>query len=419
MSLDNIKIESIQLLQKKFVNDLLKDDNFSSLFNNQKEINKGITLGLKILENFLFNKTYEYDYYSSVGVTYFKQDVPFAVIAEIINFLQEEIVKYYSLIVDVHKIIDLYEISLNYISKGYFFASFDRFLNQLHTRNNKNNTREVEYLFNIYISWLKNIYINVKKTKKYDAMLSGESDFVQRLIKYKQKYPHFADKFEQVIQLYIRFYKQMLVLHYMLEKKQFIRAFELVQAIEIITVEIESSLGIINLLEVEDENRYDVLTGALSRKLMMPIIEKEIEILYLSDKPLILAMLDIDDFKVVNDTYGHVCGDEVLKSIVKICQNNLRTTDHIFRYGGEEFIILLNIANFDTAISIFEKIRKNIENSIVTCDGCDISVTVSIGVQKILNPKKDKLIDFIKIVDENLYSAKHNGKNMLFSRNFG
>jgi diguanylate cyclase (GGDEF)-like protein len=123
-------------------------------------------------------------------------------------------------------------------------------------------------------------------------------------------------------------------------------------------------------------------------------------------RPFSLLMVDIDKFKNINDTYGHMVGDEVLKKLAKILVKNIRKTDIASRWGGEEFLILLSETNLEQAIEVAEKIRKTIEKESFPKD---IRITVSIGVDSVENHEHIK--DLLILVDEKLYKAKESGRN--------
>jgi len=121
-----------------------------------------------------------------------------------------------------------------------------------------------------------------------------------------------------------------------------------------------------------------------------------------------LIMLDIDDFKFVNDTYGHRAGDIVLSKIGGYLVENVRKTDIVARYGGEEFVIILNNVEEEQAIKIAENIRKGVSK--INYPGIDHTVTISVGVS--LFPKHSQFKEELLIkADQALYSAKEKGKN--------
>ncbi len=126
-------------------------------------------------------------------------------------------------------------------------------------------------------------------------------------------------------------------------------------------------------------------------------------------KDYVLAMIDIDDFKKVNDIYGHIAGDFILKEIVKIAKKTM-TNSLIFRYGGEEFIIIKKMYSYYTgAVNELDKFRKNVEERDFNFNGTTLKVTITIGVQRYVEGIKNEA--WINAADEKLYKGKNNGKN--------
>ncbi|MFJ7405556.1 MULTISPECIES: diguanylate cyclase [unclassified Lysinibacillus] len=124
--------------------------------------------------------------------------------------------------------------------------------------------------------------------------------------------------------------------------------------------------------------------------------------------------IDIDFFKKVNDTYGHLTGDEVLKHVAKIIKESVRRKDITTRYGGEEFVILSPATTLESAVKIAERIRKNVEEYPFTIGEQFIPMTVSIGIAEFANDKDiSTFYDLIDKADQALYVAKESGRNML------
>ncbi len=128
-----------------------------------------------------------------------------------------------------------------------------------------------------------------------------------------------------------------------------------------------------------------------------------------------VAMLDLDRFKIINDTYGHKTGDYVLSQSSKIFKNSIRETDILIRYGGEEFLLFIyNRDSEDSAVKVCERIRKNINNNIYSFDNQEIKVQVSIGLHE--HPSLEKnLNEAIKVADKMLYVAKSEGRNRVIN----
>ena len=129
-------------------------------------------------------------------------------------------------------------------------------------------------------------------------------------------------------------------------------------------------------------------------------------------KEMYLAMVDVDNFKKINDTYGHICGDEVLRRIGKIIKEHVEESGEGFRYGGEEFVILFAQSTMDDVICVMEKIRKSMAKAAFDFLDQD-RVTISCGIAEYHHGMKAS--DWIRSADELLYQAKHEGKNRVIS----
>ncbi len=164
---------------------------------------------------------------------------------------------------------------------------------------------------------------------------------------------------------------------------------------------------------------YESLTGLLRREAILEQLDHELERAQRYGRPLTLAMADLDYFKEVNDRYGHLAGDTLLKTISQVASEGLRSTDWIGRYGGEEFLIILPETDIAGAASVAEKIRSLVQmTSVPMDDGSVARVTISIGLASL----RDHLArhvrptarDLIAAADRSLYEAKNNGRNRVF-----
>ena len=132
-------------------------------------------------------------------------------------------------------------------------------------------------------------------------------------------------------------------------------------------------------------------------------------------RPLSLAIIDLDFFKKVNDTYGHAIGDEVLKAVAQMFQASIRSTDLAARYGGEEFAVMMPETDLDDGIAFAEKIRSLVETTSIETQAGSISVAVSIGVSTVPHPKIHSAKELIVSADKALYRAKKGGRNQVQS----
>jgi diguanylate cyclase (GGDEF)-like protein len=122
-------------------------------------------------------------------------------------------------------------------------------------------------------------------------------------------------------------------------------------------------------------------------------------------------MLDIDRFKKINDSYGHLAGDFVLRELGKVLQEGLRADDFLARYGGEEFALIMREISKRNALQTAERIRKLVETSTFKHEGKKMAVTVSIGLATWPDDRIDSVQDLVKAADNNLYAAKRKGRN--------
>ena len=143
----------------------------------------------------------------------------------------------------------------------------------------------------------------------------------------------------------------------------------------------EQKLALADALEkINHLASHDELTGLVNRRHMTTLVQLERERCVRSGRPLVLALLDIDLFKLVNDQHGHATGDAVLCAFALCIQDTLRSTDVLARWGGEEFLLLLAETEVDGALILLERIRRQVESLRVTGAAGEIKVTVSAGV---------------------------------------
>jgi len=175
---------------------------------------------------------------------------------------------------------------------------------------------------------------------------------------------------------------------------------------------LEESLATVEALKEKlyEQAIRDPLTGLYSRRFLAEATSKELSRAARQNRPVCFAMLDIDFFKNVNDAHGHDAGDEVLKDVARVLLEQSRATDYIFRYGGEEFLILMPDTDPQAAGSWTERWRKAVEESAVYYDGHRLSVTISLGVA-VWHPGGPGVEHVLKLADKALYEANATGRN--------
>jgi diguanylate cyclase len=155
----------------------------------------------------------------------------------------------------------------------------------------------------------------------------------------------------------------------------------------------------------------DSLTGAMSRRAILPLIEKSVRRTARSGIPACVAMLDLDWFKSINDRFGHLVGDQVLRRVVEVVRQCLRASDVVGRYGGEEFVLLLQGADQLSGARLVERVRSAIASADWSELGQGLKVSVSCGIASV--GPADTLDGVLARADKALYEAKRGGRDQL------
>jgi two-component system, cell cycle response regulator len=154
----------------------------------------------------------------------------------------------------------------------------------------------------------------------------------------------------------------------------------------------------------------DGLTQVYNKRYFLETLEREIGRAQRYRRDLSLILFDIDHFKPINDTYGHLAGDHVLKQLAAVIKSRIRREDILSRYGGEEFAIVLPEIDHYNALQFAEKIRRLTEKAVFRFEDTDIPITVSVGVASLTPDVSDPEV-FVRAADQHLYDAKARGRN--------
>lgn len=159
----------------------------------------------------------------------------------------------------------------------------------------------------------------------------------------------------------------------------------------------------------------DPLTHLYDRTTLEDTLSQGLHLARLSNRPFSVVMGDIDDFKKINDAHGHVVGDCVLRHVADVIRRYIRSTDYAFRYGGEEFLLVLNDTSLEGGVILAENVRRTIAENLFQCDGVDLNVTISLGVAEVQGDEAADLDELVNQADRKLYEAKRTGKNRVVS----
>lgn len=162
-------------------------------------------------------------------------------------------------------------------------------------------------------------------------------------------------------------------------------------------------------LETTYYNR-DSLTGTFTRVGMLTYLREQLELVRRGSQRLTVAMIDLDHFKPINDTHGHVVGDQILASVARFLLDNIRPYDRLYRYGGEEFLLSLSHTGAAEALAMVERLRSGIERHAIVTDSNDrLHVTASFGLVEVM--AGSSIEEAVHCADQALYQAKLLGRN--------
>lgn len=191
--------------------------------------------------------------------------------------------------------------------------------------------------------------------------------------------------------------------------------YALLRKAEIYSLELGNEISLLNNVVIMNVYSKDALTGFLSRRFLDRVLFGQMEVAKATEMPFSVIMFDLDHFKVLNDTYGHLAGDKALVHVANLVRETLRQSDLVFRYGGEEFMLVCPSTNLLQARLLAEKLREKIAASPLQGE-IPIALSASFGVSEV-SPDSYQVVDsrlieeIISTCDGHLYAAKRNGRN--------
>jgi len=357
---------------------------------------------------------------------YIQMEIPYVVLLNELNHLQSILIELfinYDKKEETIEIYKLYSLSQNRVAKEYLNIYTTSLISKCNTRLSSIHDMLEHYVVDHYIEHLKwlsrlaqNIIdANIKSFPETDKTLcefgkwlaQDASNIVKNNSKLKElekvhsQLHYISSQIKHILILDDNSYDYDILLTY-LEK------------CELLSLSIGTELALIDNTIVNQKATKDTLTGALGRQVLEQIFQNQYEISLATSSKFVLAMFDLDYFKKINDTYGHIAGDKMLQEFIVIVKSLIRSSDIIIRYGGEEFILLLPAISSKDAYNVLEKIRLKFENYILTFENNNINTTVSIGMIEIEakdSYNKHLLEEYIHLADTKLYKAKQDGRN--------
>jgi two-component system, cell cycle response regulator len=159
----------------------------------------------------------------------------------------------------------------------------------------------------------------------------------------------------------------------------------------------------------------DGLTRIHNQRYLTEFLEREVIRSQRHARPLAVLMFDIDKFKTINDSFGHLCGDFVLRELADIIRDTVRKEDLFARYGGEEFVLVLVETTLEGGAGVAERIRESVADHVFRFESAPVKLTISIGVASTTGDMTMTATNLLKTADEKLYLAKHDGRNRVVS----
>jgi diguanylate cyclase (GGDEF)-like protein len=163
--------------------------------------------------------------------------------------------------------------------------------------------------------------------------------------------------------------------------------------------------------QLRDQASRDALTGLWNRAGVLNILDRELDRGRRESRPVAVALADLDHFKRINDTLGHLAGDSVLRQAAQRLQHSVRPYDGVGRYGGEEFLIVLPGCDSAAALRLSERLRQYIAAQQIEVEGAEVPITLSLGVAVSSGESQSDAVELLRSADAALYEAKRAGRN--------
>jgi len=361
--------------------------------------------------------------HKEILILHIKMHTPYVVFINEINNLKKIIINLFisNLEFDIITIYKLYEEVENEIAKSYldlYIAQLSSSCNvRLSNLGDMVEQNVIEY-YVAHLKWLLNLAKSVhsESIKKFPLVDANICEFGQwlntdakNIIKNSSKLKYLKRIHNQLHLISDKIKKIITA-----ETKEYNVLLTYLERCELISLSIGTELALIDNTIVNQKSAKDSLTGALSRQVLTQIFRNQYDISLATSSNFIVAMCDLDNFKQINDTYGHLGGDKMLIAFVNIVKEELRASDIVIRYGGEEFLLILPSSNYEQGKKVLNNICIAYRNFSLLFQNQEVSTTVSIGMVEVEAKQQYSEIhleEYISIADKRLYQAKHSGKN--------
>ncbi|HHG74992.1 MAG TPA: sensor domain-containing diguanylate cyclase [Persephonella sp.] len=346
----------------------------------------------------------------------FQHDISYMLLLDIDDYIFPFVIERLSndenLLKEIHKLEDRFRFLENKVAYGYLTENIKQDKNWIREKLRiiKNSESTLKPFVKDHLIWVNKVLEDIRKLRSKSSVPIGHNkcDLGKRLEESEGLgiYDEYRD---EIIVLHKKIHGSALQIYHFMKNKDFKHL--LLEYLEFFNLigKFVSLLGLTFAVMYEEDANIDPLTKVLSRRSLEFILSSQFHIAKISKRPLSIAMVDIDDFKRINDQYGHQIGDAVLRKVAGFIQDNLRKSDFIFRYGGEEFLIIFPFTTKKDAVFVMERIVKKLSGLKLKYGDFEGNITISAGIASI--DDASDMYTLVSKADKALYRAKKAGKN--------
>jgi diguanylate cyclase (GGDEF)-like protein len=388
--------------------------------NIQPAISERIFLDIQRLTKEVLENEENVYLFQGIGFDLSSSEITFDEAISIFDFLKEDLMSNLpedTNLKEVRRLEKIFDDIENYLALGYLKNESAILKNKLELLKehiiSKNIYPILANPLNTHIDYFKDLLDSIVEDRFFDSIIHQPCVFNIWLTKKGKEYIDEEFIFNDLRHLHQDFHNLLDSAETYGKNKKFKKLYFVILNIQNILSWMGNEFLYLNTKFIRLEMLTDPLTKALNRRAFETIIQKLLEISKITNAPITLAIADLDHFKRINDTYGHLIGDEALKHFVNIIKKNLRKSDYVFRIGGEEFLILLPNTEINDAVEIIERIRKDLEQTPLYYNNNEMRLTASFGLAEV--DKNNHINKTIKEADEKLYVAKNLGRNRVIA----
>ena len=351
-----------------------------------------------------------------LGRYLFQHDISYMMLLDINDYVFPFVVEKFSsdknLLKEIHHIEEKFRFLENKVAYGYLTENIKQDKNWIREKLRiiKNSESTLKPFVKDHLIWVNKVLEDIRKLRAESSVPIGHNKCgLGKRLEESEGLGIYDEYRDEIIVLHKKIHGSALQIYHFMKSRDFKHL--LLEYLEFFNLigKFVSLLGLTFAVMYEEDANIDPLTKVLSRRSLEFILSSQFHIAKISKRPLSIAMVDIDDFKKINDQYGHQIGDCVLRKVAGFIQENLRKSDFIFRYGGEEFLIIFPFTTKKDAVFVMGRIVKKLSKKDMKCGDFKGKVTISAGIASV-----EDAVDIYNLVsksDKALYRAKKAGKN--------